>query len=240
MPACAPCQAEYDPSRATTSATTMADVRSISMPPNFSGITTAGRPSLPDLRSTEIATPGSWCWIASMFGTTSLFQNSSVVRPIARCSSVKSSGVKTSSVVVGSIRNEPPLCRTGESVEVAINNPLIQLIQPFKNPRGALAAANTHRHHSVFALAPLHLAQNRRRQLRPRASQRMPQRDGAPVWIHPLQIEPDFTNHGQRLRPESFVQLHHADVFGLQSRQHQRFRDRDHRPDAHNLGRHAA
>src|SRR5580693_2199982 len=124
----------------------MAEVRSISMPPNFSGITTAGRPSFPDFFRIETATPGSWCWIASTLGAISLIQNSSVVRAMARCSSVKSSGVKTSDGSVGSMRNEPPLCFVGEIVEDAIG---IIPYQIFENAGSALASADTHGDHTV-------------------------------------------------------------------------------------------
>ena len=53
-----------------------------------------------DLRSTPTATPGSWCWIAlQVAALLPSRQNSSVVRAMARCSSVKSSGVKISAGV---------------------------------------------------------------------------------------------------------------------------------------------
>src|SRR6202035_256647 len=143
----------------------MAEVRSISMPPNFSGRITPVRPSCPDLRWMEMASPGSWCWIASTLGPTSLFQNSSVVRAMARCSSVKSSGEKISSGVDAARRHEPPWCLVGERVEDAINSFSFlvsgySLVHVFENSGGALATADTHRYHSVARAAALHLAQD--------------------------------------------------------------------------------
>src|SRR5271154_2114939 len=106
--------------------------------------------------------------MASMCGVTSFCQNSSVVFAIARCSSVKSSGVKISSGALRSIRNAPPLVLGIATVVVAINLPLIQI---FENPRGALSAADAHCHHAVFYAAALHFAQNGGGQFRPGAAQ---------------------------------------------------------------------
>src|SRR5580698_11382243 len=118
--------------------------------------------------------------MASMFGTTSFCQNSSVVFAMARCSSVKSSGVKISSGELRSRRNAPPLVLGIATVVVAI---IYLLIQIFENPRSALAAADAHCYHAVFYAAPLHLAQNCRGEFRSRAAQRMTQCNGAAVDI---------------------------------------------------------
>src|SRR5580658_6137945 len=152
------------------SPTSIAEVRSISMPPYFSGSSTAVRPISPALRNTATATPGSWCWIASTFGAISLVQNSSVVRAMARCSSVKSSGEKSSSGVVGSIRNEPPLCFVGEIVEDAIG---IVPYQVFENAGSALAPADAHGDHAVAGVLAMHFAQDGRGEFRARAAQGM-------------------------------------------------------------------
>ncbi len=61
-------------------------------------------PSFAALRNTLTAAPGSWCRIASIFGSTSLAQNSSAVRAIARCSSVRSS--TRENVARGAVFNE--------------------------------------------------------------------------------------------------------------------------------------
>src|SRR5580658_8121749 len=109
-----------------------------------------------------------------MFGTTSFCQNSSVVLAMARCSSVKSSGVKISSGALRSIRNAPPLVFGIATVVVAMTYLLVQV---FKNPRGALSTADAHCDHAVFYAPALHLAQNCCGQFRAGAAQRMPQGD---------------------------------------------------------------
>src|ERR1700733_2396883 len=95
--------------------------------------------------------------MASTLGAISLVQNSSVVRAMARCSSVKSSGEKSCSGDVGSMRNEPPLGLMGEIVEDAIG---IIPYQVFENAGGALAAADTHGDHTVARVLAMHFAQN--------------------------------------------------------------------------------
>src|ERR1700722_12328026 len=95
--------------------------------------------------------------MASTLGAISLVQNSSVVRAMARCSSVKSSGEKTCSGDVGSMRKEPPLGFVGEIVEDAIG---IIPYQIFENAGSALAAADTHGDHAVARVFAMHLAQD--------------------------------------------------------------------------------
>ncbi len=73
------------------------------------------------------------------------------------------------------------------------------------------------------SIPALHLAQDRRRQFRAGAAQRMAQSDGAAVGIDAFRIEPRFADHRQRLRGEGFVQLDHADVVQLQSGQRKAF-----------------
>src|SRR2546426_8715931 len=104
--------------------------------------------------------------ISSRFGTTSLFQNSSAARAIARCSSVRSSGVKISCGVRSSSRNAQPFVFGTVTAAVAISVFLYSL----ENARGALAAADAHYHHSVHRLAAGHLTEDASRQLGPRAS----------------------------------------------------------------------
>src|SRR5271163_4139098 len=105
--------------------------------------------------------------MASTLGAISLVQNSSVVRAIARCSSVKSSGEKSSSGDVGSIRNPPPLCFVGEIVEDAIG---IVPSQVFENAGSALASADTHGHHAVACILAMHFAQYGSGEFRPCAA----------------------------------------------------------------------
>src|SRR5690348_9714473 len=183
------------------------------MPPNFSGTSTPVRPSSPDFRRTETATPGSWCCIASMFGTISLFQNSSVVRAIACCSGVKSSGVNISSGAVLSIRKEPPLCFICGRVEVAIKTSFYSscLIHILENAGGALSSADTHRDHAVFSVAATHFSKYGRGQFRASASQRMTQGDGAAVGIDCIEIQAGAADYSQGLHREGFIQFNDAD-----------------------------
>src|ERR1700749_4372766 len=109
--------------------------------------------------------------MASRFGAISFVQNSSVVRAIARCSSVKSSGENSSAGDVGWMRNEPPLCFVGEIIEDAIG---IVPYQIFENAGRALPSADTHGNHAILRVFAVHLAQNSCRELRARAAQRMP------------------------------------------------------------------
>src|SRR5579859_5597264 len=194
----------------------MAEAISISMPPNFSGIRMAVRPSSADFRNTETATPGVCCRMSSRFGSTSLRQNSSAVRAMARCSSVKSSGVKTSSGVRSSIRNAPPLVLGNVAAAVAIS------LHPFKDSRGALATAHAHRHHAILRIPALHLAQNGGRELRARAAQRMAERNRPAIDVDLFEIQSRAPDHRQRLHREGLVQLDQVDIVELQSRKRQR------------------
>src|SRR5215471_3387438 len=173
------------------------EARSISMPPYFSGRKTAVSPNSADLRRARFTTSKSCLWIASKCGSTSLRQNSSVVFAMALCSSVKSSGVKTSADGCASRRKNPP--------------PGI-LTCPFEDSRRALSAADAHRDHAVARLPAAHFAKNGRRQLCAGASQRMAEGDSAAIDVHDFQIQPRFANYRQRLHRERFIQLNHADV----------------------------
>src|SRR3984885_14149564 len=104
--------------------------------------------------------------MASTLGAISLVQNSSVVRAMARCSSVKSSGEKSCSGEVDSMRNEPPLCFVGEIVEDAIG---VIPYQVFKNAGSALPSADTHGDHAVGRVFAMHFAQDGGGELRARA-----------------------------------------------------------------------
>src|SRR5271157_5968533 len=137
--------------------------------------------------------------MASTFGAISLVQNSSVVRAMARCSSVKSSGEKSCSGDVGSMRNEPPLGVVGEIVEDAIG---IIPYQVFENAGSALSAADAHRYHAVARVLAMHFAQNGGGEFGARAAQRMAQRNGAAIGVDAIQIQARLANHSQRLHRE--------------------------------------
>src|SRR5580693_3655199 len=108
---------------------TAAVTLSISRPPYASGISAELRPSSPAFFSRSRVMEKSLCSIFSMLGTISLMANSSAVWPMSRCCSVKSSGVKTSSVLRSSRRKLPPeILVCGTAVVVAIY--LIESPQP--------------------------------------------------------------------------------------------------------------
>src|SRR5579862_4164038 len=102
--------------------------------------------------------------MASTLGPTSLAQNSSTVRPIARCSGVKSSGVKISLGWRSSIRNAPPLV-LGKLI-TAVAMIAVLLFHSLEDSSGALAAAYAHRDQTILRLAPRHLPQDRGGELR--------------------------------------------------------------------------
>src|ERR1700728_3971020 len=96
--------------------------------------------------------------MASSSGTTSFAQNSSAVRAMARCSSLRSSGVKMSAATRSSMRNEPPLmARLTYASGGQARRPVLQA---FEDPRGALSAADAHGDHAIAGVASLHFAQD--------------------------------------------------------------------------------
>jgi len=80
-----------------------------SSPPYSAGASIMSSPASPALRITAAAAFMSWASSACMTGITSALTNCSAVIPMLRCSSVKSSGTKTSAPVASVIRNSAPL-----------------------------------------------------------------------------------------------------------------------------------
>src|SRR5438034_472844 len=111
---------------------------------------------------------------------------SAAVSAIIRCSSVKSSGVNTSSGRRSSIRKLPPRAATTEATSgacalwVAIPSPFLD---PLENSRGAHATAHTHGHQSVAALPALQLTQDLGGELGAGAAQGMAKGDRAAVDV---------------------------------------------------------
>src|ERR1700680_2440701 len=138
--------------------------------------------------------------MASSSGTTSFAQNSSAVRAIARCSWLRSSGVKMPAGTRSSIRNEPPLM--GRLVTCRLRVMPAQwngdrpggltYLLAFEDPRGALSTADAHGDHPVAGAAALHLAQDRGSEFGAVASQRMAERNGAAVDVDPIHIQAGF------------------------------------------------
>src|ERR1043165_6982598 len=152
------------------------------------------------------------CSSSSRCGVTSLSTNCRVVSAIMRCSSVKSSGVKISSGVRSSIKNDPPLKIFFCSATADIWVSPLSFSQALKNPGGAHATANTHRHHSISSITSLKFAQDTCREFRARATERMTKRDRAAVYINPFRIETESFYYSERLRRKRLVQLDQIDV----------------------------
>src|SRR5579884_1697394 len=205
------------------------------MPPYSSGTSTAVKPSSADFRRMDAARPGSCRSMRSLTGSISRVTNSAAARAMARWSSLKSSGVKISSGAALLRRNAPPFSCGVADVEVA----MILLRAALENTGRALAAAHAHGHHSPARIAPLHLAQQRGGELRPRAAQRMPQRDGAAVRICLPRIESRLAHDCERLHREGFVEFQHGDIVERDARAPQRLRNCAHRTDSHDLRRHS-
>src|SRR5580658_1381883 len=93
-----------------------------------------------------------------------------------------------------------------------VKNCRLALGQILEYPCRAHSAAHAHGNQAVTSLASLEFADNRCRQLSPRATQRMSQSDRAAIGVYLIWVEPSFFDHCQRLRGESFVQLDHVDV----------------------------
>src|SRR3981189_2682795 len=81
------------------------------------------------------------------------------------------------------------------------------ILQILENASCAHSAAHTHRDQTVFRLAPLHLLQDRRRQLGTRAAQRMTQRYCSTIDIDLRWIELRLFNHRKRLRGKRLIQF---------------------------------
>src|SRR5207237_4628645 len=131
------------------------------------------------------------------------------------CSSEKSSGVKMSSPAVSSIRKLPP--RLDVVTSLAISNPL-------ENSGSSHTAADAHRDHTVTGSASLHFVQQRCCQFRSRAAQRISQSHRSAVDVHFRCIEPQLSNHSERLDRERFVQFDEVYILQLQPRKFEDFR----------------
>src|SRR5580658_5945858 len=117
---------------------------------------------------------------------------------MVRCSSVRSSGVKTSCADWFSMRNDPP--------EVLFAIAVAICLKPFEYSRGSLAASHTHGHHAVARFAALQFAEDGGRQFRSGAAERMAQRDRAAINVDGFGIEPSHADYRQGLDGERLVQ----------------------------------
>ncbi len=110
------------PSRADFSAVRQPLTLSRPSPPYSSGISTPSRPRSPAFFMSSRVTSYFRARISGIRGTISFSMKSAVVSAIMRCSSDRSSTVKTSSGVRSSMRKLPPrAATTGVLVSVAIS-----------------------------------------------------------------------------------------------------------------------
>ena len=224
--------------RANPSATIIMEVRSISMPPNFSGMMTPVNPSSADfLRNTGQRRPGPRAGSPPLrpdfFGS----RTRPAVRAMARCSSVKSSGVKISAGRA-LLDQESAAFRLGNGKCSCCHDS--STYEFSKDTRRALAAADAHRHHSVARVPALHFAQDGGGELRAGATQRMPQRNGAAVGIHVIDVRPAWRITASACTANASFSSITPMSSKLQPGQRQRLGNRHNRADAHDLRRHAA
>src|ERR1700733_841661 len=175
--------------------------------------------------------------MASTLGPTSLAQNSSTVRPMARCSEVRSSGVKISLGVRSSMRKAPPFVLGNTTVAVAIQ---VLLLHSFKNTSGALAAAYAHGDQTVFRIAARHFQQDGGGEFGSRAPERMAQGDGASIDVDYFRIDAGLLDDGQGLHAEGLVQFDDADIAESEAGHFEGFGNGYNRADAHDFRRDAA
>ena len=103
------------------------------MPPYSSGMSTAAKPSSAALRSSVSIAPGSLASMAATRGRISSRAKRAAVAAICRCSSLRSSGVKTSAGVRVSSKKLPPAAAAmgdGTMVDIGFGGLLERSIPP--------------------------------------------------------------------------------------------------------------
>src|SRR6266568_2537336 len=170
---------------------------SSSSPPYSSGVSIISSPSSPHFFISSTISGRLCCSSSLRCGITSLKTNCSVVAPICRCSALKSSGVKTSSLFAAVIRYSAPLNSFTAMVPSCVvyccfccivPSPSLALprwgrleggvwLHPLEYPGGTHAAADAHRYHAVAGAGALHLVEDAGGQLGPGAAERMAEGD---------------------------------------------------------------
>src|SRR4051812_14224113 len=100
--------------------------------------------------------------------------------------------------------------------------------------------ADAHRYHAVLPVVAPDAVHERRGAYRTGCAERMTQRDGAAERVDFCWIEIQFLDDGERLRGKRLVEFDPVHVVERKADLLQDFRDRLHRPDAHDFGRHAS
>src|SRR5712691_4651764 len=114
---------------------------------------------------------------------------------------------------------------------------LTRLVAGLEEPRGALAAADTHGHDAVARLRVQHLVGDRAHHARAGHAERVADRDRAAVPVELLWVEAEPVATVDDLRGEGLVQLPDVDVADLEARAPEELRHREDRTDPHLLGR---
>src|SRR5215212_7155959 len=239
MPPCAPIVVANEAARPRASPRMAPATWSRPRPPYSSATVAPMKPSSAPFRTSSRASFQSFFSNSGVRGRTSLSMNCRAVSAIMRCSSVKSSGVKTSSGVRSSIRKLPPttIFFSSATADISLLLSTAYCLQSFKNSGGAHAAANAHRDHAVASAAAFELAQDGGGQLRARAAEGVAQGDGAAVDVDAFGVEAQRLDDGERLCGEGFVQFDDINVFELEAGDLQDLRDGVDGADAHLLGR---
>src|ERR1035437_1674807 len=129
MPMWAPKAVEKLASTERWSVMSVEGVLPLPIPPYSSGMSTEANPSSPAFRISPAKTPGCLASMAAALGRISSRANCAAVAAIWRCSSFRSSGVKTSAGVRVSSRKLPPAAATMGEVESVDMIAYLQLSQ---------------------------------------------------------------------------------------------------------------
>lgn len=97
------------------------------------------------------------------------------------------------------------------------------------------ARTNTHTHNTQLAALSLQPMHKRARHPRASGTQRVSQRDRAPIWVHLVQaaLQPQLAHAVQRLARKRLVDLPPVDVLGREAQLRQQLRNRQRGADAH-------
>src|SRR4051812_41780824 len=85
-------------------------------------------------------------------------------------------------------------------------------IQILEDACRAHAAADTHRHETIFTPATLHLVDQLDSKFRACAAERVTERNRAAVDVDLLAVEFEVADHGEGLRGESLVEFNQVEV----------------------------
>src|SRR5688572_10602616 len=214
IPVCPMKETAKLPSRADFSEARHPLTLSRPIPPYSSGISMPRRPSAPAFFMSSRVTSYLRARISGIRGAISFSMKSAVVSAIMRCSSDRSSTVKTSPGARSSMRKLPPrAATTGVLVSVAIGmSPRTASREALEDAGRAHAAAHAHGDEPVAAIAAAKLGEDLGRELGAGAAERVPESDRAAVHVHPLRIEAQRLDDGEGLGGEGLVQLDEVDL----------------------------